>query len=71
MATMTSPPSNLSELQASGWQSKSVKQEMHDNLLVAIKKGDELFPGVLGFDDTVVPEIVLALLAQHDMLLLG
>ena len=64
-------PRNLDELRASGWQSKSVKQEIHDNLLAMLKNGDELFPGIVGYEDTVIPEICLGLLAQHDLLFLG
>ncbi len=61
----------LSELRDSGWESKSVKQEIHDNFLQALLAGDELFPGIIGYDDTVIPEINIGLLAQHDMLFLG
>jgi magnesium chelatase subunit I len=64
-------PTNLAQLRASGWHSKPVKQEIHDNLLTALAGRDKLFPGIVGYDDTVIPEMVLALLAQHDMLLLG
>lgn len=64
-------PTTLAELRESGWQSKTVKQEIHDNLMQALQNGDELFPGIVGYDDTVIPEIVLALLASHDMLFLG
>ena len=64
-------PSTFAELRASGWQSKTVKQEIHDNLLASLRERDELFPGIIGYEDTVVPEIVLAVLAGHDMLLLG
>ena len=64
-------PATLSELRASGWQSKSVKREIHDNFLAALARGDELFPGIVGYDSTVVPETNLALLAGHDMLFLG
>jgi magnesium chelatase subunit I len=70
MSTSTKP-ANLRELRESGWQSKSVKQEMHDNFLAMLARGDELFPGIVGYEDTVVPEINIALLAQHDMLFLG
>lgn len=70
MSTSTKP-SNLRDLRESGWQSKSVKQEMHDNFLAMLARGDELFPGIVGYEDTVVPEINIALLAQHDMLFLG
>jgi len=64
-------PRTLAELQASGWKSKTVKQEMHDNFLRMLANGEELFPGIVGYDDTVIPEINIALLAQHDMLFLG
>ncbi|HEX3727540.1 MAG TPA: magnesium chelatase, partial [Pirellulales bacterium] len=68
---MTTKPATLAELRASGWISKSVKQEIYDNFLVQLSRGDEMFPGIVGYDDTVIPEINLALIAQHDMLFLG
>ncbi|MGC4004515.1 MAG: magnesium chelatase [Pirellulales bacterium] len=61
----------LAELTASGWTSKSVKREMHDNFTRMLREGEELFPGIVGYDDTVIPEINIALLAGHDMLFLG
>jgi magnesium chelatase subunit I len=64
-------PRNLRDLRASGWRSKTVKQEIHDNFLRMLREGDELFPGIIGYDDTVIPEINIALLAGHDMLFLG
>jgi magnesium chelatase subunit I len=64
-------PTNLKELRDSGWQSKTVKQELHDNFLAALARGDELFPGIVGYEDTVVPEVSISLLARHDMLFLG
>jgi magnesium chelatase subunit I len=64
-------PRTLSELRASGWQSKSVKQELRDNFLVALKRGGDLFPGIVGYEHTVVPEVNIAVLAGHDMLFLG
>ena len=64
-------PTNLAELIESGWQSRTVKQELYDNFVQALESGESLFPGIIGFDDTVVPEISLALLAGHDMLFLG
>src|SRR6266404_9551972 len=62
---------NLKELRDSGWTSKTVKQEMRDNFLRMLKGGEELFPGILGYENTVIPEINLAILAGHDMLFLG
>ncbi len=64
-------PTTLQALRDSGWQSKSVKAELRDNYLCALKRGDDLFPGIVGYDDTVVPEISIAVLAAHDMLFLG
>ncbi len=66
-------PRTLGELRAwkDGWKSKSVKQEIHDNLTAALARGEDLFPGILGYDDTVIPEIFNAILAQHDILFLG
>lgn len=68
---MSDRATNLAELQESGWQSKSVKEEIHDNFVKALAAGETLFPGIVGYDDTVIPEISLALLAGHDMLFLG
>lgn len=71
MTTPTNKPSNLQELQDSGWVSKTVKQELRDNFLRMLAEGDELFPGILGYESTVIPEINIALIAGHDMLFLG
>src|ERR1700693_189319 len=49
----------------------SVKNEMRRNLLRAIEKGETLFPGVHGYEDTVIPQIVNALLSRHNFILLG
>jgi magnesium chelatase subunit I len=64
-------PQTLAELRSSGWQSKSVKQEIHDNFLAKLASGEELYPGIVGYDDTVLPELNIAILAQHDLLFLG
>ena len=64
-------PTTLKQLRDSGWQSKSVKHELRDNYLKALQGGEPLFPGIVGYDDTVVPEISIAVLAGHDMLFLG
>jgi magnesium chelatase subunit I len=70
-ATMQARPANLKQLRASGWKSRPIKDEIRANFLRMLQRGDELFPGILGYDDTVIPEINLALLAGHDMLFLG
>jgi len=64
-------PRTLADLRRSGWQSRSVKDEVRENLLRMLATGEELFPGIVGYDDTVIPEISIALLAGHDMLFLG
>jgi magnesium chelatase subunit I len=64
-------PSTLAELRSGGWRSKTVKQEIHDNFLARLQEGEELYPGIIGYDDTVIPELNIAILAQHDMLFLG
>ena len=67
----TGLPTNLAELRASGWESRSVKEELRANLVRTLEQGETLFPGIVGFDDTVIPEIVLGILAGHDLLFLG
>lgn len=69
--TAVRKPSNLRELRESGWVSKTIKDELRDNFLKALASGDTLFPGILGYDSTVIPEISIALIAGHDMLFLG
>src|SRR5579863_8303591 len=71
MATSSIRPATLRELRDSGWVSKTVKREIYDNFMSLLAGDDELFPGVVGYENTVIPEINLALLAQHDMLFLG
>src|SRR6476619_4645853 len=72
MSTFTlTRPLTLAELRSSGWRSKTVKQEIHDNFITKLQAGEELYPGIVGYDDTVVPELNIAILAQHDMLFLG
>ncbi|MEE8384699.1 MAG: magnesium chelatase, partial [Dehalococcoidia bacterium] len=56
-ATTITKPRTLGELTAAGWQPRTVKQELHDNLLRALANGEELFPGIIGYDDTVIPEV--------------
>ena len=64
-------PRTLADLRNSGWRPRSVKDELRENLIAALEQEEELFPGVLGYDDTVIPEVVLAIIAGHDMLFLG
>jgi len=75
MSTTVAPPvslaSTLEELRASGWRSRPVKTELRENLTRMLAADEPLFPGIVGYDDTVVPEIVNAILAEHDLLFLG
>ena len=71
METTVSKPKTLAGLRASGWQSQTIKQELHNNFVAALSAGDELFPGIIGFENTVIPEINNAIIAEHDMLFLG
>ena len=64
-------PGTLGELRAAGHRHRTVKQELRDNLLARMRSGAERFPGIVGYDDTVLPEVERALLAGHDMVLLG
>lgn len=70
MASVTRP-TNLQDLLETGWTSKTVKEEIKSNFVRMLESDEELFPGIIGYDDTVIPEINLALLAGHDMLFLG
>ncbi len=61
----------LGELKKSGWKSSSVKDEMRRNLLKKIENKQPLFPGIMGYENTVIPQIKNAILARHDLILLG
>src|SRR5580692_2043883 len=64
-------PTSLADLRASGWESVTVADEMRRNTQKAIASGSSLTPGVLGFEETVVPQLENAILAGHDIILLG
>jgi magnesium chelatase subunit I len=61
----------LGALRADGYKSRSVKDEIRHNLLLKLKRKENLFPGIVGYDKTVIPQLVNALLARHDIILLG
>ncbi len=65
------PPATLGQLKRTPYRYRSVKQELRDNLIHRLRNQEELFPGVLGYRETVVPQIVHAILSRHDMLFLG
>jgi magnesium chelatase subunit I len=64
-------PETLGALKSAGYRSRSVKEEIRENLLRALRRDEELFPGIVGYDRTVIPQIVNALLSRHDFILLG
>src|SRR4051812_18822920 len=68
---MTSRPATLGQLRESGWQSVPVKEEVRRNAAVRIADGKPLVEGVLGYEDTVLPQLENALLAGHDIIFLG
>jgi len=69
------PPASLAKtlgaLKQSGWKSQSVKEEIRVNTVARIKAGEQLFSGVLGYEETVMPQVENALLAGHDIVFLG
>jgi len=69
---MTHPaPATVGQLRESGWTSVPVKEELRRNAIARIQAGEALFPAVLGYEDTVVPQLENALLAGHDVIFLG
>ncbi|MBT8383682.1 MAG: magnesium chelatase [Ignavibacteriaceae bacterium] len=63
--------STLGELKQNGYKSKSIKNELRDNLIQSLKGRKNPFEGIIGFDDTVIPELQTAILSRHDIILLG
>src|SRR5256886_5717918 len=61
----------LGELRKSGYRARPVKQEIRDNLVRKLRAGDTLFPGIIGYDETVIPQLVNAVLSRHNFILLG
>jgi len=64
-------PATLGQLKASGHVYRTVKQEIRENLLARMRAGQDRFPGIVGFDETVLPHMERALIAGHDIILLG
>ncbi len=74
MDVVTSPndlPRTVGELRASGHQERGIKQEIRENLLARLADGTEIWTGLFGFEDTVLPQVERALIAGHDFVLLG
>jgi len=68
---MSSRPATVGQLRESGWVSRSVKHEVRENAVARISSGQPLFERVLGYEDTVLPQLENALLAGHDVIFLG
>jgi magnesium chelatase subunit I len=64
-------PRTVGELRRSGYRVISVKEELRKNLIEKVRRGEELFPGIIGFEDTVIPQIENAILSGQDIILLG
>jgi magnesium chelatase subunit I len=64
-------PTTVGELQASGWRSRTVKEELRSNLLARLGEGGQVFPGIIGYDETVLPAVENAILAGQDLVFLG
>jgi magnesium chelatase subunit I len=61
----------LGKLKASGYRSVAVKDELRANLIRKLRTGEKLFPGIVGYDETVIPQLVNAILSRHNLILLG
>ena len=61
----------LGELRASGYRSKSIKEELRQNLIQKLRHKENTFPGIIGYDDSVIPDVERALLSKHNILFLG
>ena len=61
----------LGDLKQAGYNTKTIKQELRDNLIEKLKNKTPLFENILGYEHTVIPEVERAILSQHNMLLLG
>src|SRR6266508_3263576 len=69
-------PTTLGELKQTEWASparrrRTVKDEMRENLICLLENSSPLFPGIVGYEDTVIPQLVNAVLSRHNFILLG
>ncbi|MBZ0201838.1 MAG: magnesium chelatase [Ignavibacteria bacterium] len=71
MAASENYPKTLGELKNSGYKVLSVKDEIRKNLVERLKNKEEIFPGIIGYEKTVIPQVVNAILAKHDIIFLG
>src|SRR5712692_10132211 len=59
------------QLKEAGYRTRSVKDELRENLIKKLRAGEKLFPGIVGYADTVIPQLINAVLARHNLILLG
>src|SRR3954471_21197017 len=64
-------PATLGQLKETGYQPSSVKDELRRNVIRKLRAGEELFPGIVGYRESVIPQIVNGILSKHDLLFLG
>ncbi len=69
--THSNKPATIGQLRESGYRVQSVKEEMRQNLIRKMRAGEELFPGVIGYEESVIPQIENAILSGQDMVMLG
>src|SRR5438105_3133901 len=69
--TITTRPRTIGELRESGYRLLPVKEELRKNLIQKIRRGEELFPGIIGYEETVIPQIENAILSGQDVIFLG
>jgi magnesium chelatase subunit I len=69
----STPPAfkTLAELKRSGYVSRSIKEELRQNLITKLRAGERVFAGILGYGETVIPDVERAILSKHNMILLG
>src|SRR4030043_2442491 len=67
----TKKAATIGELKKSGYKRQSIREEMRHNLIEMIKRKDDLFPGIIGFSDTVIPQILNAVISGQDIIFLG
>ena len=64
-------PATLGQLKESGYRTKPIRDELRDNLMTKLRAGEQVFTGIIGYDDTVIPAVENAILAGHDLIFLG
>src|SRR6478672_11795919 len=69
--TITTRPRTIGELRESGYKVLSVKEELRKNLIQKIRRGEDIFPGIVGYEETVIPQVENAILSGQDIILLG